>query len=68
MATSSKQKEMQRLSKGDLDPLSSLIDHLGLVQRFPGDAVLNGADPVIHSPHHLAEATASCNGTVVLKM
>jgi crotonobetainyl-CoA:carnitine CoA-transferase CaiB-like acyl-CoA transferase len=58
MDTGTEQKEIQRLSKGDLDPLASLIGHLGLAQHFPGDAVLNGADPVIRSPHHLAEATA----------
>ena len=47
MATGTKQKEIQRLSAGDLNPLVNLIDHLGLAQHFPGDAVLNGADPVI---------------------
>ena len=58
MATGTKQKKIQRLSAGDLNPLTNLIDHLALAQHFPGDAVLNGADPVIRSPHHLAEATA----------
>ena len=58
MATGTKQKEIQRLSAGDLNPLANLIDHLALAQHFPGDAVLNGADPVIRSPHHLAEAPA----------
>ena len=38
--------------------MPDLVDHLALAQHFPGDAVLNGADPVIRSPHHLAEATA----------
>jgi hypothetical protein len=47
MATGTKQKEIQRLSAGDLNPLANLIDHLALAQHFPGDAVLNGADPVI---------------------
>ena len=58
MATGTKQKEIQRLSAGDLNPLANLIDQLALAQHFPCDAVLNGADPVIRSPHHLAEATA----------
>ena len=58
MATGTKQKDMQRLSAGDLKPLANLIDHLALAQHFPGDAVLNGADPVIRSPHHIAEAPA----------
>ena len=40
------------------NPLANLIDHLALAQHFPGDAMLNGADPVIRSPHHLAEASA----------
>jgi crotonobetainyl-CoA:carnitine CoA-transferase CaiB-like acyl-CoA transferase len=50
--------ETQRLYAGDLKPLADLFDHLGLASHFPGDAVLNGADPVIHSPHHLGEASA----------
>jgi len=58
MASDTKQKEMQRLSAGDLNPLANLVDHLGLAQHFPGDALLNGADPVIRSPHHIAEAPA----------
>jgi hypothetical protein len=50
--------ETQRLYAGDLKPLADLIDHLGLASHFPGDAVLNGVDPVIRSPHHLGEASA----------
>ncbi len=57
MVTGTKQKEIQRLSAGDLKPLARFVDHLALARHFPGDAVLNGADPVIRSPHHLAEAT-----------
>ena len=49
---------MQRLSAVDLKPLANLIDHLALAQHFPGDADINGADPVIRSPHHIAEAPA----------
>jgi hypothetical protein len=49
--------KIQRLSAGDLEPLAALIDHLALAPHFPGDAVLNGADPVIRSPHHLGEAS-----------
>jgi len=46
MTTGTKQKEIQKLSEGDLNPLANLIDHLALAKHFPGDAVLNGADPV----------------------
>ena len=48
--------KIQRLSQGDLKPLSTIMDQVALTSHFPGDAVLNGADPVIRSPHHLAEA------------
>ncbi|MGC2306791.1 MAG: hypothetical protein WA461_00185 [Nitrososphaeraceae archaeon] len=54
MRTGSRQAtETKRLSAGDLGPLVVLINHLSLAPVFPGDAVLNGADPVIRSPHHL---------------
>jgi hypothetical protein len=49
--------EIHRLSTGDLKPLAALIDHLGLTPHFSGDALLDGADPVIRSPHHLGEAS-----------
>ena len=48
--------KIQRLSAGDLKPLSTIMDQVAIASHFPGDAVLNGADPVIRSPHHLAEA------------
>ena len=48
---------IQRLSAGDLKPLAALIDHLALEPHFRGDAVLDGADPVIRSPHYLGEAS-----------
>src|SRR4051812_35193442 len=58
MTTGTKQATgVQRLSKGDLKPLAALIDHLGLTPHFSGDALLDGADPVIRSPHHLGEAS-----------
>jgi hypothetical protein len=49
--------EIERLSAGDLKPLATLIDRLAIGPHFPGDAVLDGADPVIRSPHHLGEAS-----------
>jgi len=52
------ERKIQRLSLGEVKPLAALIDHLALASHFPGDAVFNGADPVIRSPHHLAEASA----------
>jgi crotonobetainyl-CoA:carnitine CoA-transferase CaiB-like acyl-CoA transferase len=62
MTTSPKRvTETQRLSTGGLKPLADLIDYLGLASHFPGDAVLNGADPVIRSPHHIGEASAMVN-------
>ena len=56
MTAGIKQATIQRLSAGDLKPLSTIMDQVALTSHFPGDAVLNGADPVIRSPHHLAEA------------
>jgi crotonobetainyl-CoA:carnitine CoA-transferase CaiB-like acyl-CoA transferase len=53
--------ETQRLSTGGLKPLADLINHLSLAPHFPGDALLNGADPVIRSPHHIGEASAMVN-------
>ena len=53
--------ETQRLSTGGLKPLADLVDHLDLTSHFVGDAVLNGADPVIRSPHHIGEAAAMAN-------
>ena len=51
MTTGRKQvTEIQRLSTGGLKPLADLVDHLDLTSHFVGDAVLNGADPVIRSP------------------
>jgi crotonobetainyl-CoA:carnitine CoA-transferase CaiB-like acyl-CoA transferase len=49
--------EIQRSSAGDLKPLAALIDLLALAPHFPGDVLLDGADPVIRSPHHLGEAS-----------
>jgi hypothetical protein len=49
--------KMQRLSSGDVKPLATLIDRLALATHFPGDAEIDGADPVIRSPHHLCEAS-----------
>ena len=47
----------QRLSAGNLDPLTRLVRSLGLSTHFLGDAVLHGSDPVIRSPHRLGEAS-----------
>lgn len=49
----------QRLSNGELPHLRELVSLLKLSDFFNGDAVLNGADPVICSPHHLGEAAAT---------
>ena len=46
------------LSRGDLKPLAALVQQLGLLEHFPGDAIVWGRDPIIRSPHHLGEASA----------
>ena len=53
-ASTKRATETQRLSAGDLKPLSTIMDQIALASHFPGDAVLNGADPVIRSPHPVA--------------
>lgn len=47
------------LTAGSLPALASLVDELGLSNRFSGDASLTGTDPVIRSRHHLGEASAT---------
>ena len=59
-------KRRYKDSARDLTPLANLIDHLSLANHFPGDAVLNGEDPVIRSPHHLAEAPAMTQLLIVI--
>jgi len=49
----------QRLSDGRLSALATLIDDLGLGSHFRGNATMNGADPIIQSPHRLGEASAT---------
>ena len=47
------------LQTGGLPHLSGLIEQLGLVEKFSGNAKMVGADPVIRSPHRLGEASAT---------
>lgn len=47
----------RRLSQGELPLLADMATSLGLNEYFNGDAVLNGSDPIIRSPHHLGEAS-----------
>lgn len=47
----------RRMSSGDLAPLASLVQTIGLSEHVHGDVVLYGADPVIRSPHRLGEAS-----------
>ncbi|GAA2756320.1 CoA transferase [Actinopolymorpha rutila] len=49
------------LGRGELGPLENLIDQLGLAARFTGDATIFGSDPVIRSPHRLAEASCTAH-------
>ena len=48
-----------RLSAGGLAPLAEMLEIAGLATHFSGDAALLGNDPVIRSPHRLAEASAT---------
>ena len=41
----------QRLSDGTLQSLAVLVDQLHLTNHFSGEALLQGADPIIRSPH-----------------
>lgn len=50
--------EKRSLKAGTLAELQSLIDLLNLNQHFGGDATVLGCDPLLRSPHRLAEATA----------
>jgi crotonobetainyl-CoA:carnitine CoA-transferase CaiB-like acyl-CoA transferase len=52
-------KVERRLTRGELKPLSKLIDQLGFAGQFAGEASVFGADPVIASPHRLGEASAT---------
>src|SRR6185437_2347219 len=50
--------EKGSLKAGTLAQLQSLLDLLKLNQHFAGDATVIGCDPLLRSPHRLAEATA----------
>jgi crotonobetainyl-CoA:carnitine CoA-transferase CaiB-like acyl-CoA transferase len=52
------------LRRGELEPLADLIEQLGLTEQFSGDAVMQGNDPVIRSPHRLGEA--SCTAQLLI--
>lgn len=51
---------MQTIVQRTLSELPAFSEVLGTLQleRFSGKVVLHGADPILKSPHHLAEATA----------
>ncbi|MEV0714842.1 hypothetical protein [Asanoa sp. NPDC050611] len=49
------------LRRGELEPLANLMSQVGLAGRFSGDATVFGADPVIRSPHRLAEASCTAH-------
>jgi crotonobetainyl-CoA:carnitine CoA-transferase CaiB-like acyl-CoA transferase len=57
MTSLSKFETQHHLSDGGLEPLTRLINHLGLDHYFTGEATLKGSDPIIRSPHHLGEAS-----------
>ncbi|MDQ0625978.1 CoA transferase [Paraburkholderia graminis] len=47
----------RRLSLEELPLLAGMATSLGLNKYFNGDALLNGSDPIIRSPHRLGEAS-----------
>jgi crotonobetainyl-CoA:carnitine CoA-transferase CaiB-like acyl-CoA transferase len=49
----------RHLSNGELPALAHLTEQLDLRRHFAGEATLMGADPIIRSPHHLGEASAT---------
>jgi crotonobetainyl-CoA:carnitine CoA-transferase CaiB-like acyl-CoA transferase len=49
------------LRRDELAPLADLLEQVGLAGWFDGDATLVGADPVIRSPHRLAEASCTAH-------
>ena len=51
------EKLKRTLQGGELSPLENLIDLMGLNGSI-SNATVYGADPLLRSPHHLAEATA----------
>jgi crotonobetainyl-CoA:carnitine CoA-transferase CaiB-like acyl-CoA transferase len=58
------EKGARSLGRGELEPLTDLIEQLGLTGHFSGDAVMRGNDPVIRSPHRLGEA--SCTAQLLI--
>lgn len=57
MANQTQTISSRSLRSASLPELSDILEVLKL-DGFSGDAVLHGADPLLKSPHHLAEATA----------
>lgn len=57
MGNSAETLNKRSLSSAGLPELSNILRVLKL-DGFSGDAVIEGADPLLKSPHHLAEATA----------
>lgn len=46
------------LSKGELKPLSDLMNLLGFTPFFKGECAIEGVDPVLRSPHRLGDAVS----------
>ncbi|GIF69985.1 hypothetical protein Ais01nite_80200 [Asanoa ishikariensis] len=53
--------DARRLRRGELEPLADLMAQVGLAGRFTGEATIFGSDPVIRSPHRLAEASCTAH-------
>ena len=56
-----KVQDGRSLRRGELKPLADLMEQVGLAGRFTGDATIFGSDPVIRSPHRLAEASCTAH-------
>ena len=54
-------ENVRSLRRGELQPLADLMVQVGLTGRFTGDAHLFGSDPVIRSPHRLADASCTAH-------
>lgn len=50
--------DQRTLKQGELPALDGLLKLLGLCEYFDGDMQVIGNDPLLQSPHRLAEATA----------
>jgi len=53
--------DARSLRRDELKPLGELMGQVGLADQFNGEATIYGSDPVIRSPHRLAEASCTAH-------